>query len=85
MTLLPRVLGPEQYGTFALALSVVLIASSAMTLGGAPLMARYVPTVKPNERPALAPALALRLAAWQVFANSSSFRGTGNEHSSTRR
>ncbi len=65
VTLLPRVLGPEQYGTFALALSVVLIASSAMTLGGAPLMARYVPTVKPNERPALARALALRLAAWR--------------------
>ncbi len=40
----PRVLGPADYGRFAVALTVVAIGAVAMTLGGATLLARYVPT-----------------------------------------
>ena len=62
VTIVPRVLGPEDYGAFALALSIVLIASSSLGLGGPALMARYVPTAAPSDRPALARAMALRVA-----------------------
>ncbi|MGH3834213.1 MAG: hypothetical protein ACRDSF_00695, partial [Pseudonocardiaceae bacterium] len=42
-TVVPRALGPADYGRFAVALTVVAIGSVAMTLGGATLLARYVP------------------------------------------
>ncbi|MDQ3989315.1 MAG: hypothetical protein M3291_08985 [Actinomycetota bacterium] len=61
-TLVPRVLGPADYGRFAVALTVVAIGSVAMTLGGATLLARYVPAAASDERGALARALSLRLA-----------------------
>jgi len=61
-TLVPRVLGPADYGRFAVALTVVAIGSVAMTLGGATLLARYVPAATPDERGALARALSFRLA-----------------------
>lgn len=68
VTLVPRLLGPAEYGSFALALSVVLIASSALALGGPSLMARYVPTADLADRPALARALLTRLALWRLAA-----------------
>lgn len=61
-TVVPRVLGPADYGRFAVALTVVAIGSVAMTLGGATLLARYVPAAAPGERGALARALSVRLA-----------------------
>jgi O-antigen/teichoic acid export membrane protein len=68
VTLVPRLLGPAHYGAFALALSIVLIASSALALGGPSLMARYVPTAAPEARPALARALVTRVAVWRFTA-----------------
>ena len=68
VTLVPRLLGPAQYGSFALALSVVLIASSALALGGPSLMARYVPMADLADRPALARALLRRVALWRLAA-----------------
>ncbi|MBN2623303.1 MAG: hypothetical protein JXA83_08045 [Acidimicrobiales bacterium] len=61
-TLVPRVLGPEDYGRFAVPLTVVTLGSLAMTLGGPTLMARYVPAAPPEERVALARAIGGRLA-----------------------
>ncbi|MCP9491290.1 MAG: hypothetical protein MSC31_15645 [Solirubrobacteraceae bacterium MAG38_C4-C5] len=61
-TLVPRALGPADYGQFAVALTVVTLGSLAMVLGGPTLMARYVPAAAPQRREALARALGLRLA-----------------------
>jgi O-antigen/teichoic acid export membrane protein len=61
-TVVPRVLGPADYGRFAVALTMVAIGSVAMTLGGATLLARYVPAAAPDDRAALARALSVRLA-----------------------
>jgi len=60
--LVPRVLGPADFGRFSVALTVVTIASVAMMLGGPTLMARYVPAAAPAQRAALARALTARLA-----------------------
>lgn len=60
--LVPRVLGPADFGRFSVALTIVTIASVAMMLGGPTLMARYVPAAPPEERAALARALTARLA-----------------------
>ena len=60
--LVPRVLGPADFGRFSVALTVVTIASVAMMLGGPTLMARYVPAAAPAQRAPLARALTARLA-----------------------
>lgn len=60
--LVPRVLGPADFGRFSVALTIVTIVSVAMMLGGPTLMARYVPAAPPGERAALARALTARLA-----------------------
>lgn len=59
----PRLLGPTDYGQFAVVLTVVTIGTTALALGGTPLLSRYVPAAPPAERPALARALGSRLAA----------------------
>lgn len=61
-TVVPRMLGPDVYGRFSVPLTIVTLGSLALTLGGPTLMARYVPTAPPAERPALARALGWRLA-----------------------
>jgi O-antigen/teichoic acid export membrane protein len=61
-TLVPRLLGPADYGRLSVALTVVAVGSVALTLGGATLLARYVPAAPPAQRPGLARALTLRLA-----------------------
>jgi O-antigen/teichoic acid export membrane protein len=65
--LLPRLLGPADYGTFALALAVVSLASSSFSIGGPTLMSRFVPAAAPSERNAVARALAVRVGVWRVF------------------
>lgn len=61
VTLVPRVLGPADYGLFALALAVVTIGASAAALGGPALLTRFVPAAAAADRQALAYALAARL------------------------
>jgi O-antigen/teichoic acid export membrane protein len=61
-TVVPRALGPVDYGHFAVPLTVVTLGSLAMTLGGPTLMARFVPAAPPRERVALARAIGSRLA-----------------------
>jgi O-antigen/teichoic acid export membrane protein len=65
--LVPRVLGPADYGSFALALAVVSLASSSFSIGGPTLMSRFVPAAAPSERNAVARALAVRVGVWRVF------------------
>jgi O-antigen/teichoic acid export membrane protein len=61
-TVVPRALGPADYGRLAVPLTVVTIGSLALTLGGPTLMARFVPAAPPGERVALARSLGARLA-----------------------
>lgn len=61
-TVVPRVLGPTDYGRFSVPLTIVTLGSLAMTLGGPTLMARYVPAAPPAERVARAKAIGARLA-----------------------
>lgn len=65
VTLVPRALGPVDYGFFAVATSIVTIGSVTLGLGGPVLMARFVPSVASADRPALARALAVRTAYWR--------------------
>ena len=57
----PAAMGPAAYGEFALALSVVMIGSAAVTLGGPAILTRYVPAAAAEERDAVARALVGRL------------------------
>lgn len=61
-TVVPRALGPSDYGHFSVPLTIVTLGSLAMTLGGPTLMARYVPSAAPDERVAIAKAIGARLA-----------------------
>src|SRR5436190_19492852 len=65
-TLVPRVLGPADYGVFALAVSIVAIGSSTAALGGPALLSRFVPAAPAGEREGVALALAVRLARVRV-------------------
>ena len=70
-TVVPRVLGPADYGRFSVPLTIVTLGSLAMTLGGPTLMARFVPAAAVDERVATAKAIGARLArgrALQVLA-----------------
>lgn len=60
-TVVPRVLGPADYGRFAVVLTIVTMVSLALTLGGPTLMTRFVPAAPPDERVSLALALGRRL------------------------
>jgi O-antigen/teichoic acid export membrane protein len=61
-TVVPRALGPSDYGRFAVPLTIVTLGSLAMSLGGPTLMARFVPAAPPADRVALARAIGWRLA-----------------------
>jgi O-antigen/teichoic acid export membrane protein len=65
-TLVPRALGPDDYGVFAVVLAVVGIVSMSLSLGGPILLSRFVPAAPPAERSALALALALRIARFRA-------------------
>lgn len=61
--LVPRLLGPVDYGHLTIVLTVVLTGTTALALGGTPMLSRFVPAAPPAQRLALARALGLRLAA----------------------
>lgn len=60
-TVVPRILGPTDYGRFAVVLTIVTMVSLALTLGGPTLMTRFVPAAPAEERVSLALALGRRL------------------------
>ncbi len=69
VALVPRALGPANYGTFALGLSVVTMGSSALSVGAAALLVRFVPSASEQEQAPLARALGERIARrrlWQI-------------------
>jgi O-antigen/teichoic acid export membrane protein len=66
ITTVPRILGPSDYGVFALALTLVTLGSASLSIGGPMLMSRFVPAAAPAERAALARALAERLGLWRA-------------------
>lgn len=68
VTVIPRVLGPADYGTFGLALGVVTLGTTAFALGGPTLMARFVAAAPAAERAGLARALALGAIRWRTAA-----------------
>ena len=61
IALIPRALGPEDYGDFAVVLSVATLASTSLSLGGPMLMARYLPAAPAGRRRGVARALGLRV------------------------
>lgn len=66
LTVVPRALGPADYGALALALAIVAAGSTAAALGGPTLLTRFVGAAVPSERAALALALTLRAARWRL-------------------
>ncbi len=67
LTLVPRLLGPADYGTFGLALGLVTLGSASFALGGGAVMARFIPAATPADRVGLARALALRAIRWRAL------------------
>ncbi len=67
LTLVPRLLGPRDYGTLAIGLAVAVAGSSFVTMGGPVVMARFVPAAPAAERAAVARTLIVRLARWSMF------------------
>ena len=47
-TVVPRLLGPADYGRLSVVLTLVAVGSVALTLGGATLLSRYVPAAPPR-------------------------------------
>jgi O-antigen/teichoic acid export membrane protein len=66
VTVVPRLLGIDDYGRFALATSVVAIASSSVGLGGPTLLSRFIPAADPEKRSGLAYALIRRLVGLRI-------------------
>lgn len=66
LVVIPRILGPADYGVFGIALGLVTLGSAAFALGGPTLMARFVAGAASHERAALVRALALRGALWRA-------------------
>jgi O-antigen/teichoic acid export membrane protein len=66
-TVVPRALGPADYGLFAVVLAVVGIVSMSLSLGGPLLLSRFVPAAPAAERNALALTLALRIARFRAL------------------
>jgi O-antigen/teichoic acid export membrane protein len=66
VTVVPRLLGPSDYGSFALGLSVVLLGSTALAISGPAVMSRFVGAAVPEQRAAIARALAFRALRWRA-------------------
>lgn len=70
-TVVPRWLGPDRYGRFAVPLTIVTLGSLALSLGGPTVLARFVPVAPVADRVAVARAIGARLArgrGWQLLA-----------------
>jgi O-antigen/teichoic acid export membrane protein len=67
ITTVPRILGPSDYGVFALALALVTVGSSSLAIGGPTLMSRFVPAAAEEDRAAVARALAMRVGRWRAL------------------
>lgn len=65
LTLVPRLLGPADFGTFGLALSIVTLGSAAAAVGGPATIARLAGGEPAERRAAVARALAVRAARWR--------------------
>jgi len=61
-TVVPRALGPSDFGRFSVLLTIVTLGSLALTLGGPTLMARFVPAAPGPQRVGLARSIGARLA-----------------------
>lgn len=66
LAVLPRMLGPEDYGTFGFALGLVTIGSTGLALSGPSVMARFVAAAPTHERAALARGIALHAVRWRT-------------------
>jgi O-antigen/teichoic acid export membrane protein len=66
VTLVPRLLGTDDYGRFALASAVVAVAASSVGLGGPTLLSRFIPAADPAKRAGLAFALLQRLVGLRI-------------------
>ncbi len=65
VTVVPRILGPADYGSFMVALALVTLGSVSLSLSGPAVMSRFVATAPADERAALAAGLALRALRWR--------------------
>jgi O-antigen/teichoic acid export membrane protein len=62
ISLVPAVMGAGDYGEFALALSIVMLASASFAMGGPAILTRYVPAAAAGEREGVARAIVARLS-----------------------
>lgn len=62
LLLLPRMLGPADFGRLTLGLAIVALGSAAISLGAPTAFARFVPAEPAGRRPGLARSLTLQLA-----------------------
>ena len=67
VTVLPRVLGPEDFGRLALAVAVVQIAGATMSFGGPVTLSRFIPAQPGPEQRSVARLLVTRMAAWRAL------------------
>lgn len=67
VTVVPRRLGPGDYGTFAVALALVTLGSTSLAFSGPAVMSRFVAATAPEDRAAMARALALRALRWRLI------------------
>ena len=67
ITVLPRALGPADFGRLALAVAVVQIAGASMSFGGPVTLSRFVPVQRGAERAAVARLLVTRMAGWRAL------------------
>ena len=67
VVLMPRVLGPADYGDFAVALSTVTLVAAALALGGPTLLSRFVPVEAIDARRRTARAIGERFLRVRVI------------------
>lgn len=68
LTIIPRTLGPHDYGVFGVALGLVTLGSAGFALGGPAVMARFVAAAPAAGRAALARSLAFSALRWRASA-----------------
>src|SRR5436190_11388268 len=66
LLILPRLLGPDDFGEFAVAFALVSLASLGMGLGAPVAASRYIPRAAPGERLPVTRALVARVVRMRV-------------------